>query len=87
MGMWNTWRIDDLAGRAVAILSGSQVACERHAKECNAAAAANESALHYVALPVGGVPSDEAKPPRLDGCTCQPLRGSHRPGCAWAAQS
>ena len=23
--------------------------------------------------------------PRLDGCTCDPVRGSHRPGCAWAA--
>lgn len=24
--------------------------------------------------------------PRLDGCTCEPVRGSHRPGCQWAAR-
>ncbi|HEV2241807.1 MAG TPA: hypothetical protein VGR98_12255 [Streptosporangiaceae bacterium] len=24
------------------------------------------------------------EPPRLDGCTCEPVAGSHRPGCAWA---
>jgi hypothetical protein len=23
----------------------------------------------------------------LDGCTCEPVAGSHRPGCAWAARS
>lgn len=22
---------------------------------------------------------------RLSGCTCEPVRGSHRPGCAWEA--
>jgi hypothetical protein len=22
---------------------------------------------------------------KLDGCTCSPIRGSHRPPCAWAA--
>lgn len=24
---------------------------------------------------------------QLDGCTCEPVNGSHRPGCPWAVQS
>ena len=26
----------------------------------------------------------EREPVRLDGCTCRPVNGSHRPACQWA---
>ena len=26
----------------------------------------------------------DPEPARLDGCTCQPVRGSHKPPCPWS---
>jgi len=31
-------------------------------------------------------PEREPEPMPLSGCTCEPIRGSHRPPCVWAAQ-
>jgi hypothetical protein len=33
----------------------------------------------------GAFVADDTDGPKLDGCTCRPVRGSHRPDCPWSA--